>query len=451
MASDGRGVFRGICHDASDSGGSFRERPWVSLAEFGDRDRSVRDIFRRQHRYSAWPLIVLAACGGCRRPERRRPDAGPAADCRKWNESDHSRRRECRRDDHWLFARLRRSFHGLGTVQRGSATQELEADGLLLRLGRNRFYCDALLLVLVALPVRAVAQFARFVDWFFIDGFVSGAPASAVEAAGLILEPVQGRSVVFLSGVGRRRNGAVGGGRHLVALLGSPVFQFAAIAVALPLLGTAAIVACRLRSHEPFVALHLPTGPRAYRRIALIAAAMTFAMTLCSTIVDLVLGTPRAGAFRRAVRPGGRRSLASRRLRRPWSASRNVRHSCTGCCCSSRAAFLGLFFTDDSLLFCLSLESSTVLLFLLISGWGAEEGESAARKFLAYNLAGDLLVLIAIPGTRHCESQDVDRGDDRSQIRSLVFAQHVDARCARGGRPTKSARRNIGGTPADGC
>ena len=56
---------------------------------------------------------------------------------------------------------------------------------------------DALLLVLVALPVRAVAQFARFVDWFFMDGFVSGAPASAVEAAGLMLEPVQGRSVVF--------------------------------------------------------------------------------------------------------------------------------------------------------------------------------------------------------------------------------------------------------------
>jgi hypothetical protein len=35
------------------------------------------------------------------------------------------------------------------------------------------------------------------VDWFLIDGFVSGAPASAVEAAELMLEPVQGRSVAF--------------------------------------------------------------------------------------------------------------------------------------------------------------------------------------------------------------------------------------------------------------
>jgi NADH:ubiquinone oxidoreductase subunit 5 (subunit L)/multisubunit Na+/H+ antiporter MnhA subunit len=74
---------------------------------------------------------------------------------------------------------------------------EPEFEGLLTRLGRNRFYCDPLLFVLLALPVRAAAQFARFVDWFFIDGFVSGAPASAVEAAGLMLEPVQGRSVVF--------------------------------------------------------------------------------------------------------------------------------------------------------------------------------------------------------------------------------------------------------------
>ena len=70
-------------------------------------------------------------------------------------------------------------------------------DGLLMRLGRNRFYCDTFLFVLIVLPVRGLAQLARFVDWFFIDGFVSGAPASAVESAELVLEPVQGRSVSF--------------------------------------------------------------------------------------------------------------------------------------------------------------------------------------------------------------------------------------------------------------
>ena len=89
-------------------------------------------------------------------------------------------------------------FTGWAQGRRASATQpDLEADGLLSRLGRNRFYCDALLLVSVALPARAVAQFVRFVDWFFLDGFVSGAPASAVEAAAIMLEPVQGRSVIF--------------------------------------------------------------------------------------------------------------------------------------------------------------------------------------------------------------------------------------------------------------
>jgi NADH:ubiquinone oxidoreductase subunit 5 (subunit L)/multisubunit Na+/H+ antiporter MnhA subunit len=70
-------------------------------------------------------------------------------------------------------------------------------EGLLARLGRSRFYCDPLLFVLIVLPVRGLAQFARFVDWFFIDGFVYGAPASAVESAEVVLEPIQGRSVSF--------------------------------------------------------------------------------------------------------------------------------------------------------------------------------------------------------------------------------------------------------------
>jgi len=70
-------------------------------------------------------------------------------------------------------------------------------EALLARLGSHRFYCDGFLFVLIVLPIRGLAQFARFVDWFFIDGFVSGAPASAVETAAYMLEPVQGRSVLF--------------------------------------------------------------------------------------------------------------------------------------------------------------------------------------------------------------------------------------------------------------
>jgi NADH:ubiquinone oxidoreductase subunit 5 (subunit L)/multisubunit Na+/H+ antiporter MnhA subunit len=70
-------------------------------------------------------------------------------------------------------------------------------EALMARLGRHRFYCDGFLFVLIVLPIRGLAQFARLVDWFFIDGFVSGAPASAVETAAFMLEPVQGRSVLF--------------------------------------------------------------------------------------------------------------------------------------------------------------------------------------------------------------------------------------------------------------
>ena len=175
------------------------------------------------------------------------------------------------------------------------------------------------------------------------------------------------------------------------------MFQFAAIAVALPLLGTAAIALAACVPTNRQSALHLPTGPRAYRRIALIAATMTFAITLCSTVVDLALGPrgpePLGGLFALAAAAAWLPVVYMGRER-----DRKRPALLSGLLLLLEAAFLCLFFTDDSLWFCLSLESSTVFLFLLISGWGGEEGEAAARKFLAYNLAGDLLVLIAILG-----------------------------------------------------
>jgi NADH-quinone oxidoreductase subunit M len=175
------------------------------------------------------------------------------------------------------------------------------------------------------------------------------------------------------------------------------VFQFAAIAVALPLLGTAAIALAACVPTNRLSALRLPTGPRAYRHIALIAATMTFAIILCSTIVDLALGPRGPEPF------GGLFALAAAAAWLPVvyigrERDRKRPALLYGLLLLLEAAFLCLFFTDDSLWFCLSLESSTVFLFLLISGWGGEEGEAAARKFLAYNLAGDLLVLIAILG-----------------------------------------------------
>lgn len=175
------------------------------------------------------------------------------------------------------------------------------------------------------------------------------------------------------------------------------MFQFAVIAVALPLLGTAAIVLAACVSDDRLAALHLPTGSRAYRRIALIFTTMTFAVTLGSTITDLALGPRGPEPF------GGLFALVTAAAWLPViyvGAERDRKRPAMlyGLLLLLEAVFLGLFFTDDSLLFCLLLEASTLLLFLLISGWGGQEGESVARKFLVYNLAADLFVLIAILG-----------------------------------------------------
>jgi NADH:ubiquinone oxidoreductase subunit 5 (subunit L)/multisubunit Na+/H+ antiporter MnhA subunit len=89
-------------------------------------------------------------------------------------------------------------FTGWRRPRRAPDNRELRTTGdLLTRLGRKRFYCDAFLLSLVVLPTRGLAQMVRFIDWFVVDGFVSGAPVSAVESAGAMLEPVEGRSVFF--------------------------------------------------------------------------------------------------------------------------------------------------------------------------------------------------------------------------------------------------------------
>jgi NADH:ubiquinone oxidoreductase subunit 5 (subunit L)/multisubunit Na+/H+ antiporter MnhA subunit len=86
------------------------------------------------------------------------------------------------------WRRARSEPSGRADRQRGS---------LLARLGRSRFYCDALLFLFVVVWIRGLAQLARFIDWIFIDGFVAGAPTSFIESAAALLEPVQRRSARF--------------------------------------------------------------------------------------------------------------------------------------------------------------------------------------------------------------------------------------------------------------
>jgi NADH:ubiquinone oxidoreductase subunit 5 (subunit L)/multisubunit Na+/H+ antiporter MnhA subunit len=95
----------------------------------------------------------------------------------------------------WTFrqGRVEPASHLGGPSRRRS----LFENSTLTALGRHRFYCDAVLFLFILLPIRGVAQLARFVDWFVIDGFVSGVPAGLVESAGELFSPIQRRSVAF--------------------------------------------------------------------------------------------------------------------------------------------------------------------------------------------------------------------------------------------------------------
>jgi hypothetical protein len=46
----------------------------------------------------------------------------------------------------------------------------------LARLARRRFYVDEVFFLLLVFPVRAVAQFSRFLEWLVVDGLTSALP-----------------------------------------------------------------------------------------------------------------------------------------------------------------------------------------------------------------------------------------------------------------------------------
>jgi NADH-quinone oxidoreductase subunit M len=132
----------------------------------------------------------------------------------------------------------------------------------------------------------------------------------------------------------------------------------------------------------------------------LAASVLTFGVVLCSAIVDWVL---EARGIAVGDGLGGSFALLTAAV---WLPVVFVGRQCDhkrpgllyGCLLLLESAFLGVFVTDDAVLFCLALEASTLLLYLLISGWGGPESDRIARKFLLFNLAADMLVLIALLG-----------------------------------------------------
>ena len=176
------------------------------------------------------------------------------------------------------------------------------------------------------------------------------------------------------------------------------MIRFAVIAVVVPLLGTGAIALSSCLSYFGRITRNgHPAQKINHRRIASATAALTFAVVLCSAVVDLVLG-PRG--------PDGVGGLFAFLTAAAWVPVVFIAKQCDqkrsellyGILLLLEAAFLGLFFTDDVLLFCLSLESSTLLLSLLVIGWGGREGEPIGRKLLIYNLTADMLIMLPLLG-----------------------------------------------------
>jgi NADH-quinone oxidoreductase subunit M len=60
--------------------------------------------------------------------------------------------------------------------------------------------------------------------------------------------------------------------------------------------------------------------------------------------------------------------------------------------------YLGIFLVDDVVWFCIFWQSSALAVYLLLSLWGREKRDAAARRYLLMDLTGSLLVLTALLG-----------------------------------------------------
>ena len=144
-------------------------------------------------------------------------------------------------------------------------------------------------------------------------------------------------------------------------------------------MGAGAIALASCFAFDLLAGKAIRNGTQTFRRIALTASVLTFVVVLCSTVVDLVLG-PRGPEG-----VGGVFALLTAAVWLPvvfvGAAVRRKRPGLLyGLLLLLEAAFLGVFFANDALLFCLSLESSTLVLYLLIGGWGGRESEPIARS-----------------------------------------------------------------------
>ena len=190
--------------------------------------------------------------------------------------------------------------------------------------------------------------------------------------------------------------------------------------IAIPAVGAvliaarAAIASGRSASTEGGSPARLP------RMIALIAAVLTLCAVLAISISSLARNGNSAGL-------SGLSLCFANLTAAVWLPAVFIARECDarradvvyGLLLLLESAFLGVFAAGDAVLFCLFLESSTVILFLLLGGLGGENADRIARKFLFFNLAGDLLILLAMLGLGVAAAR---MSEGAGQTRELSFS-----------------------------
>lgn len=201
-----------------------------------------------------------------------------------------------------------------------------------------------------------------------------------------------------------------------------------AFVVGIPVLGAAAI---GLVGRAPSVAHH--EGVDRTRRMARFRgiALGTSIVTLCAVVFSSLAGSILPASLSVGIDglSGGFMLLTAAAWVPIVFAARQSEHKrpgfLYGLLLLLEAAYLAFFATDDAVFLCASLESSTLILYLLIGGWGGRERDRVAQKFLLFNLAGGMLILIGLLGLAVSDARMAATGAESTHgltlsIRSLL-------------------------------
>jgi NADH-quinone oxidoreductase subunit M len=183
------------------------------------------------------------------------------------------------------------------------------------------------------------------------------------------------------------------------------VSNLSILVVAIPALGALAIgiAASRFNPKRSRAAAESVENGREtdlFRQIALVAAAIALFAAVCLSLLDQFL------KLRIAV--GGNNCSAAFAVLTAavWLpviyVGRRSDHErpalLYGLLLLLEASYVGIFSCDHAVWLCASLLVNSVLLYLLVAGWGEPGSEGLAKKMLLMNLGADLLILVGLIG-----------------------------------------------------